>query len=111
MRQLVLTLHPPAELVASPEFQALLDLLRPRAGSAERSGLAEAPVLRGKTRLDVLNRQVQEAVDSASQRAAARRVEAAQRAGGECAALTAHALLAMARALQQRRKKQSRRTA
>ncbi len=96
-RQLLLSLSPPPEIFESAEFQALLDLLSPHRRAADAR--SDKPILRGKARSDLLNRQIQEAVAQADRHALAKRAK-------EPGATTrARSLTQLARVLKKRQNK------
>jgi len=82
MRMLVQTLQPPTEL--TEVLRLLWQRLR-APDASDLSSFARRTILNSKTRQDVMNRQIEESVDEADERAAARRVQAvdaeAQRRG------------------------------
>lgn len=77
LRELANTLEPPPEVMQSLEFQELMDLLRPRGAKFNKSAFSHETGLQGKIRNDVMNRQVQEAVQEAMRLVAKKRMEQA----------------------------------
>jgi hypothetical protein len=107
MRQLMTTLNPPQEVIDSPEFQELMDQLRPKAAKLHKTGFERETMMKGQVRNDVLNRQVSEAVSQADRLATDKRITTVRQTGGDRIAIenASKSLLAMARVIQRRKKK------
>jgi hypothetical protein len=107
MRQLMTTLNPPQEVIDSPEFQELMDQLRPKAAKLHKTGFERETMMKGQVRNDVLNRQVSEAVSQADRLATDKRITTVRQTGGDRIAIenASKSLLAMARMIQRRKKK------
>ncbi|MEK7705299.1 MAG: hypothetical protein AAB426_10095 [Myxococcota bacterium] len=109
MRGLTQSLEPPPELVDTPEHVALLRELTPETFHTQQSSFERQTLLRGKVRTDVLNRQVNDAVQEAS-KLAAERVLSARHAHGDALATggTTLTLAQRVRQLRLRKKKRKR---
>ena len=107
MRQLMLTLNPPQEVVDNPDFQELMDTLRPKAAKLHKTGFERETLMKGQVRADVLNQQVADAVHKADRLAIDKRVAHVRQTGGDRVAVenASKSLLALARVIQRRRKK------
>ena len=115
LAQIFATIEPPPEIAESEEFLALQDLLFPQRRSHEQArttGFEKESKISGKMRLDILNRQVGEAVRKAMQRVAQKRVDSARQAEADNIALTNAAMNLQVRVRelakkQRKRKKQA----
>jgi len=107
MRQLMMTMNPPQEVIDNPEFQELMDQLRPKAAKLHKTGFERETMMKGQVRSDVLNRQVSEAVNQADRLATDKRIATIKQTGGDRLAIenASKSLLAMARVIQRRKKK------
>ncbi len=107
LHQLLVSLNPPPEIVASPAFYELMEQLRPRTGKPEESDFSRQSQMKGKVRADVLNRQVHDAVTDADRRAAKQRVQRLSEAGANQTTVehAARTLAQLARALKKKTRK------
>jgi hypothetical protein len=109
LRQIALTLNPPQEVVTTPAFQQLMDSLRPRGAKAQETGFDRETMMKGKTRADVLNRQVHESVNEADRATAKQRVARLTHAGADPASIerAQKTLAQLSRLMRKRHKKKA----
>jgi hypothetical protein len=83
MRAMLQTVQMPEALKQSPEYLKLTKQMAPKDPHGDQSAFERKTAIRGKTRADLLEKQVHEAVRLADQAAAKQRVASAQKAAAD----------------------------